>query len=307
MGRKRQLVADHAVLTHACKEAYGFLEALLGISVFQPVALVELLQGTVAQRLFSEKAAEYPQFLQDGTPPETLSEFFRLPAHTAIGVTTGAYLLDNAALQTGYLDLLRREKKLRTAFFNSSDLPPGISDFHYEGEWYTHLLLCNGRGYPGWPTYAGLPLSTNKGQALILKVEGSLPRNKVFKLDKKLTLCPWGKDFWWIGASFEWEWLTEEPTASFLSHMKQHLQTLLKIPFRVVKPLSGFRVSARDRRAVAGWLPHAQRVGVLNAMGTKGVLQAPAAAEALTGALLAPQSVPFWLSPDRFLPGNRHY
>lgn len=300
MGQKRQLVTDYEVLMKACIETYSYLEQLLGISVFRPVKILEGLHGLQAQDLFRKKSECYPQFLRLDEKGDSLSGILKSGEAVPAGITSQAFQLDAPKLQAHYLDLLRREGRFIADFFDPSGVKTEKNFFHYQGRRYSHLLYCNGKNFLQIPESAALPLSVNKGQALVLAMDGNLSRDFIYKLDKKLTICPWGDAYWWAGASFEWTYETEMPTTDYQMELEKRLRELLQLPFRVVEHLSGFRVSAGDRRAVAGWLSNDSRIGALNALGTKGVLQAPRAAEEIAEKLFFPNDVKGLFSFSRF-------
>lgn len=290
MGRKRQLVANYDILTPACAEAYGALEQLLGIEIFHPVEILEFLQGVETLALFEERTQEFPEFLHLVSLPDLVPGILKTAPDTRVGITRNAFLLDTAKLQTHYLGLLRQEGRLIEALFDPENEPGQNADFLYNGKQYSHIIYCTGKHFLETPESGGLPLSQNKGQALLLEIAADLPRNCIYKFGKKLTICPWGEHYWWAGASFEWEYAAEPPTAAYAQEMQQRLREIIKAPFRVVDQVSGFRVSSGDRRAVSGWLARHPRIGVLNAMGTKGVLQAPQAAAELVEKLINPDA-----------------
>lgn len=286
MGRKRQLVADYETLMATCTDAYRYLSQLLAEFFFQPVQITEVISGNKAVSFFKEKTRHYPDFLQMEATAQALPTFFNLTNEDCIGITDRAYVLQTALLQKRYLELLEKEGRLIKAIFHPQNEPVSESDFEFQGRIYTHIIYCNGQTFPEIPALEALPLSLNKGQALVLEIDAPLPRNRVFKFGKGLTLCPWGEKGWWAGASFEWTYATENPTADFLTEMTPRLEKVLKVPFRVVAQLAGFRVSTQDRRAVAGWTPQNRRVGFVTGLGTKGVLQAPRAAAEVVNQLV---------------------
>ncbi len=274
MGRKRTLVRNYDLLYSKYVEVYSYLEGLLEERFFRPARILELLKTTEAQQFFEERATAYPEFLH--TQKEDYKEVF---SASNWGITENAFLLDTTRLQNAYLKLLHEEGLLLTDSFPLMETPH--SGFEWKGRNYTHIIYCNGKSIIGIPETNGLPLSVNKGQALLLQLDTDLPRDVIFKLSEKLTLCPWGEKYWWAGASFEWQYEEETPTNIFLQNLEKRISETLKSSFRVVQPLAGFRVSSPDRTAIAGWLPQNPTVGVLTATGTKGVLQAPAAAAEL--------------------------
>ena len=290
MGRKRQRVANQDLLASACAAAYGFLEQLLGLKFFHPVEILEFLAEAEMRPLFEERAQEFPELLRIAPLPDGLSGILKIAPGTPVGITSAAFQLDTLPLQTHYLERLRQEGRLIETLFDPTDIPAPEGDFVYKGRQYSHLVYCTGKHFPEISENGGLPLSPNKGQALLLEIADDLPRNHIYKLGSKLTLCPWGEQYWWAGASFEWTHTAEGPTAEYAQQMQQRLQEIIRSPFRVVEQVSGFRVSSRDRRAVSGWLSAHPRIGVVNAMGTKGVLQAPQAAEELVEKLLHPEA-----------------
>ena len=272
MGRRRQVVPDYEKLLPAALEAYTQLQTTLQTPLLYPAEIVDLHLSSEEAGFFAERTTELPEFL---SPKTLIGPAAEMDTGWGATATTGGYLLDLNALVGGYKARLQQEKKLLNTRFNAGEVTPIAGKLHYAGETFSHILLCNGIGALETPCFQKLPLSANKGQALIIKASPDLPAHTVYKWGKDLSLVPLGNGRYWAGASFEWNYPHLLPTKAYRLQTEVLLNRYFPYPFTVVKQLSGLRTSALDRRPVAGLHPNSPGWGIVNAVGTRGVLQAP--------------------------------
>lgn len=300
MGRKYTQVPHWELLWPACEAAYRHLEQLLQVPLLNPAVILKRHSSEDDAVFWQQRVQAVSDYLSDATVPE-LAMAWQLDTPYSYGVTQHAFQLHSHRLQKAYLALLAAEGNLienSVPERNQNEDPSGPISFNDTA--FTHIIFCEGRNTLNRPEWAFLPLSVNKGQALVVDFEAALPRNGIIKCGKELTLCPYGDRYWWAGASFEWKFDTDGPTDVFREQTLQRIQQYTSIPFRILESLSGFRVSAQDRTAVAGWHPKKKQFGILNALGTKGVLQAPHAAKALVNTLLAGKFIHNPFALERF-------
>jgi glycine/D-amino acid oxidase-like deaminating enzyme len=117
-----------------------------------------------------------------------------------------------------------------------------------------------------------LPFQPAKGEALIIRIEGMIP-NKILR--DKMFICPLGKDLYWVGSGYDWEILDEQPTEKHLNKMEAFLDSILRVPYKIVSHKAGVRPSTIDRRPILGRHPKYPNVFIFNGMGTKGTSLSP--------------------------------
>jgi glycine/D-amino acid oxidase-like deaminating enzyme len=274
MGRKRLPVPDLLHLLPAAIETYRKIEQLLGIPLLHSIVLTDVHVTQEEAEFFRERAEALPEYLavpsDDG---ERWHRYFQVPFGT--GETEGAWLLDVSSFLQGWNSYLKEKQAIISArweadTYNINEDGVVWNDIHAK-----KLIYCSGSGAFSDPLFKSLPLSSNKGEALIIDIETDLPRDRVYKRGMGLTLAPWKERLWWAGASSEWQYESVLPTASYRQYMESQLKSWLREPFTILDHISGERPTSLDRRPIVGLHPQRQNVGVLNGMGTKGVLQAP--------------------------------
>ncbi len=150
------------------------------------------------------------------------------------------------------------------------------------------IIFCDGYN-PSNPFTKQLAFKPNKGQALIIKCKGITTS---FIIKDTYTIVPLGDDLFWIGASFEWQYEDEKPTASFLQEVTNWLQLFLNEPFEIVHHVAAVRPATADRVPLAGFLTKQAQIGILNGLGTKGLLWAPWLAYLMSNHILNGTPIP---------------
>lgn len=135
-----------------------------------------------------------------------------------------------------------------------------------------------------------VPWEFSKGEILRLAVEDLNPGVILHSGHWLLSVAP-GEA--WIGATHEPGVIDTQPTAVARAQLEASARRLLgDRPFRVIGHTAGVRVNLPDKHPVAGRHPDpALRLGLINGLGAKGVLTAPALARQWVNHLT--EGVPF--------------
>ena len=84
-----------------------------------------------------------------------------------------------------------------------------------------------------------------------------------------------------VGATYNWEDKTNTPTEEAKQDLLADIQELIKCDFEIVEHRAGVRPTVKDRRPLVGTHPKHKRLHLLNGLGTRGVMLAPAMANDL--------------------------
>jgi glycine/D-amino acid oxidase-like deaminating enzyme len=141
------------------------------------------------------------------------------------------------------------------------------------------VIFCDGIDGVNNPYFSKLPFAPNKGEALIIEVDG-LPNNYIFK--KGMSLVPWINNLFWVGSSYEWQFNDLNPTAAFRERTRLLLEQWLRLPYSIVDHFAAIRPATLERRPFVGFHPEHSQIGILNGMGTKGCSLAPYFAKQLS-------------------------
>lgn len=302
---KRVLVVDHPKPNSASKVASGIMNPVTGrrlVSTWMAETLMaaalteyaaignELGKTVIAQKnilmlhaspqmklAFEERFSEQADFLKNGPLPDWAGHFFHAPF--GAGTISPGYLIDLTTLLNGWRNKLIETGSLMEARFDISENKNelrcgGPFRFLIDGtETKTQkVIFCDGAaGADSW-LFGKLPYAKNKGEALILSIEG-LPSDHIYK--QGLTLVPWSEGLWWAGSSYEWDFADIAPSAVFREHAIKQLDQCLKVPYKIVDHLASERPANLERRPFVGFHPAHPNIGLFNGLGTKGCSLAP--------------------------------
>jgi glycine oxidase len=139
-------------------------------------------------------------------------------------------------------------------------------------EGYACVVDCRGAARTEGDRFAFVPWVYSKGELLEIRVEGAVAGTI---LSDGHWVLPFGDGTCWVGATHEPGVCNREPTARGRSVLVDAAHRLLGRPFQVIGHRAGVRVNLPDKRPVAGLHPSERRYGLINGLGSKGVLWAP--------------------------------
>jgi glycine oxidase len=162
------------------------------------------------------------------------------------------------------------------------------------------VIFCEGYKAVENPFFNWLPFKLTKGEILTIKLRGiSIPEEKV--INKGVFILPLGNNKYKVGATYEWNDLSENPTEKGKTEIIEKLQKILKVPFEVIDHEAGIRPTVNDRRPMLGTHPQHPAIAIFNGMGTKGVMLAPFFANELATFLIEGTSIDKEVDIRRFL------
>lgn len=200
-----------------------------------------------------------------------------LPQRGGFQTTCGAHV-DTRELLGRYRDHLRAAGALLEEPFSPSDLRVGREGVQWRRFRAKKVLFCEGHAASGNPYFSWIPFRHAKGELLTVR-GGDLPEDVV--LNRGKWLLPVGRDLFRAGATYEWDDLSETPTAAGRDAILTGLRELVSWAPEVVAHEAGVRPIVKDTRPVAGLHPAHPAVGIFNGLGSKGVLWGPFFAEQL--------------------------
>ncbi len=147
------------------------------------------------------------------------------------------------------------------------------------------IIFCEGYKATENPFFKWLPFKLTKGETIIIKLseEHRIPTEVV--INKAVFILPLGDNTYKVGATYEWQDLSEEPTEKGRQELAEKLGKVLKVPFEIIDQQAGIRPTVNDRRPLVGLHPEHTQVAVFNGLGTKGVMLAPFFANQFAGFL----------------------
>jgi glycine/D-amino acid oxidase-like deaminating enzyme len=98
-----------------------------------------------------------------------------------------------------------------------------------------------------------------------------LPETRI--INRGAWLLPRGNGEWRAGSTYEFD--LDRPMEESLAELREKLGGLLRVPFEIGEAQRAVRPIIKHRPLILGRHPAHARVGVLNGLGSKGVLRAP--------------------------------
>lgn len=166
------------------------------------------------------------------------------------------------------LQYVRKNKSLVRHKFQYEKLNP--AEKTYDGIAYGNLVFAEGIAVKDNPFFNHIPVHSNKGHHLIVKLEKPLP--DLYSIKKKHFLFPLGDGKYYYGGTYDREDFSEEVKEKAQEQLVAGLKEIYPYPFRVREVNYGFRPTVKDRRPILGEHPDFQNMYVFNGLGARGIL-----------------------------------
>ena len=205
--------------------------------------------------------------------------------------------IDTKALIQHYCEYLKKKKLLSEASFEFNQLTIEDSFISYKGIQAKQLVFATGFGLQQNPYFNYLPLNGTKGELLTIKAP-LLKQEHVIK--SSVFIIPLGDDLYRIGATYKWQDKTNLPTEAARSELLEKLATFMKCNYEILQHVAGIRPTVADRRPLVGQHPEYKNLFILNGFGSRGVMIAPYASQALFNAVEKGSNLPKDMDVVRF-------
>ncbi len=152
------------------------------------------------------------------------------------------------------------------------------------------LIFCEGYQARSNPFFHRLPFKLAKGE--VVEIEAAdWPQD--FILNRGIYIIPLGKDRFYVGATYEWEDISNVPSSNGRQQIIDKLEKVLPGQhFDIIHHYAGVRPTVKDRKPLLGQHPNTSSLYLLNGMGTKGATLAPYFAQQLISFMKKDQSLP---------------
>jgi len=254
------------------QQFYTHAEKLLGHRFFYPQPIYRPFLSFAEQNEWMGKSVDH-------TLRDYIQEVFTQSRHgNQVHDPFGGIVLK----ECGYLDVLSFLNHVRnhllsahayvSEWFDESQLeikPQGVS---YKNTGAGKIIFCNGTALNQSTTIRAVPIRLLKGETLVIETEEKLE----LIYNRGVYMVPMQeKNRYKVGATYESRLLTPETTGAGREELRQKLDELLKIPYRIISQDWGFRPTTPDRKPILGGHPFSENVVIFNGLGTKGVSLAP--------------------------------
>lgn len=213
--------------------------------------------------------------------------------------------------QTGYVDValllqkyksyLQHESLLSNEVFDHRQLQFNSSFIQYKDFKAKHIIFAEGFGMHANPYFNQLPLDGAKGELLIIKAPGL---NLDVILNTSLFILPLGNNLFKVGATYNWTDKTDAPTEEAKAELVEKIKDILTCDFEIISHFAGVRPTVKDRKPLVGTHTDYSRLHILNGLGTRGVMLAPAMAKILLENIETGVAIPREIDIKRYIRKN---
>ena len=190
--------------------------------------------------------------------------------------------------ETGWVYTRLLIEKMRAFFIEKSNLIDEEFDYNLltykEGNWHyknniaKHIIFCEGYKNIHNPFFKYLPFVLCKGEVFTIKCN-DIAKDKIIK--KGIYLVHLHDDIYKVGATYEWNDLTENTSEQGKEFLIEKLDDILNCEYEIINHEANIRPTTKDRKAIIGEHYEHKNMFILNGLGTKGVMHAPYLAKQL--------------------------
>ena len=275
---------------------YISLEKLLGVKLDYVVPIHRVFNSVQEQNNWF-LACDKPLLTPFLNPKLVDNKNNSVKAPFGFGEVNATGRIDTQKLIEAYRTFLSQMNQYISATFDYEALIETPEGLCYESIQAKHIVFTEGFGIHKNPYFKQLPLEGTKGE-LITIYAPQLQLTPILK--SSIFVIPMEGDHYLVGSTYEWTDKTNIPTSEAKSQLLEKLERLVTCDFEVVNQRAGIRPTVSDRRPLVGRHPNHQKMYVLNGLGTRGVLIAPAMAEALYAFIETNAPLPEEIDISRF-------
>lgn len=218
-------------------------------------------------------------------------------ANFGFGTVKNAGRIDTKKLVETYRDYLEKENKIKFEKFEHQKIEFKENHLKYKEFTANRIVFCEGFGLRENPFFNYLPLNEAKGELITIYAPGL----KIdFLLKSTLFVLPIGKDYYKVGATFNWKDKTPNPSEEGKKELIDKLKKVINIPYKIIEQTAGIRPTVKDRRPLVGIHPKHNNLAILNGLGTRGVMIAPTVAKQLFNHLENRENLDLEIAISRF-------
>ncbi len=221
-----------------------------------------------------------------------------IEAPYGFGVLRGTGIVNMSELLNDVHQELSAQNKLIKENFDYNQLHIHEEYIEYKNIKARKIVFAEGFGLKNNPFFNHLPLMGTKGEMLMIETDAKIPH--IVKSNVFIAPNVAQKGQYYVGATYHWEDKTNIPTPEARKHLEEKLQQLLYKPYKVVLQKAGIRPTVIDRRPLTGTHKKYKNVGILNGMGTRGVILAPTSAKKLFQHMEFEMPLPKEMNINRF-------
>lgn len=264
---------------------YTDWENLLQKKFFHPKTILKLISSTNEFNFWKQKQndTELIDFISLEKTPEILST--QLHETIAVGKIDHSCWLDIPLLHTEWKKFLLTKSSFREEKFYHENLVLLENSVEWKGEKFDKIIFCEGISAAQNPLLPEIPFQLSKGEMLLIE---SKNLSEEFILNKEIYILPIGNHLFKVGSTYNWKFENADPTEDGKQYLTDELKKILKKEFTILQHVAAIRPTVKERRPLVGWVKNRKLIsvkspiGILNGLGTKGIMLAPFFSQELT-------------------------
>jgi len=285
-----------ATFLESAQAFYQHFEKEYKANVFTSTAIKRFFSSIGEQNQWSE--ASRNEWLKSYLEPEIhMTTTPNIYNRNGYGQVKNSFRLDIQKMQSTFKQALDKECFFEESF-DYAALKIEKNNVMYKDIKAVNVVFCEGFGLTENPFFNSLPLVGNKGEILIIKAP-DLKEQSILKAGG-VFIIPLKKDYFWVGATFNWDDKTTATTVKGRTWLENQLNTIIKVPYEIIKHVAGIRPTVVDRRPLLGQHPVQKSLYVFNGLGTRGALMAPLLSEELFQFITAKKALSAECTIERF-------
>jgi glycine oxidase len=258
-------------------EFYSKLEEKLTIKLDYKMPLLRKFYSVEEQNNWFT-ASDKPNLSKFLSTNLITKKYNSIPSPYSFGEVLYSGYVDTKLLVEVYIDFLISKNYYQNESFDYSNLSIENDFVVYKSLKAKRIVFAEGFGMLLNPFFNKLPLDGTKGELLLIKAP-NLNLDVIMK--SSIFVLPIGNDLYKVGATYNWDDKTNNPTEAAKKELIDNLKELITCDFEIIEHHAGVRPTVKDRRPMLGAHPIHKNLLVLNGLGTRGVMLAPAMAKML--------------------------
>lgn len=252
-------------------KTYTEIDELLNIQSFHQIPIYRLLASIEDVNNWETQRVEegYKNYMKNIV--FDLDE--KIVPHAGAGVIDRGGWLDTVQFLTHYQSYLMTHHHFLDEKFEYDQLKTN----QYKNYQFQKIVFCEGYQVSKNPWFSDVQLWSTKGETLIIEIEGE---EFDYILNKNMLLIPMGNHLYKVGATLERNEDTQT-TEKGLQELKEKIESVIRVPYRIVQHDAGIRPNVKDRKPLIGVAKEMDNYFLFNGLGSKGVSLAPYFAEHL--------------------------
>ncbi|WP_321285396.1 FAD-binding oxidoreductase [uncultured Sunxiuqinia sp.] len=251
-------------------KTYAELETVLAVKLFYPIPIKKVLgegEADFWQKKYVDNGLHnYIQSNIESNQSQYISSSF------GMGLVDKSARVDLKLLIEKMKNLLQKQARIRFEKVNLLDLKLTNDQVRYHDISADKIIFCEGHAVSDNPYFQDIKFKHTKGEVLRIKTERYSCN---FILNKAIFLMPEGRQFYRLGATYDWDNLSLETTQQAKDELQEKLSKVFNDRYQILDQQAGIRPTTHDRRPVIGIHPKYNRVGIFNGLGSKGTMLGP--------------------------------